>query len=83
MAQSDLVNYTLLGLRSEYEIVVTTLTHIPIWLTFDDLYHDCCCVSNAYANLKVTRFYSSGPAYSVLWWLLHILNCLCLQQKWT
>jgi len=34
---SDLVHYTLLGLGQEYETLVTTLTHVPMHLTFDDL----------------------------------------------
>jgi len=34
---SDLVHYTLLGLGREYETLVTTLTHVPMHLTFDDL----------------------------------------------
>ncbi|KAJ8439299.1 hypothetical protein Cgig2_006435 [Carnegiea gigantea] len=35
--QSDLVHYALLGLSQEYETLVTTLTHVPMNLTFDDL----------------------------------------------
>ncbi|KAJ8421478.1 hypothetical protein Cgig2_018424 [Carnegiea gigantea] len=34
---SDLVYYTLLGLGWEYETLVTTLTHVPMHLTTDDL----------------------------------------------
>ena len=35
--QSDLVHYTLLGLGREYKVLVTTLTHLPLQLSFDDL----------------------------------------------
>ena len=35
--QSDLVHYTLLGLGWDCETLVTTLTHVPMNLTFDDL----------------------------------------------
>ena len=34
---SDLIHYTLLGLGREYETLVTTLTHTPLQITFDDL----------------------------------------------
>ncbi|KAJ8444834.1 hypothetical protein Cgig2_008891 [Carnegiea gigantea] len=34
---SDLVHYTLLGPGREYEALVTTLTHLPLQLSFNDL----------------------------------------------
>ena len=37
VSQSDLVHYNLMGLGREYETLVTTLTHVPMDLTFDDL----------------------------------------------
>ena len=35
--QSDLVHFALLGLGRDYETLVTTLTYVPMNLTFDDL----------------------------------------------
>jgi len=37
MSQIDLVYHTLMGLGHEYETLVTTLTHLPLHHSFDDL----------------------------------------------
>ncbi|KAJ8428607.1 hypothetical protein Cgig2_026152 [Carnegiea gigantea] len=46
VSQTDLVHYTLMGLGWEYETLVTTLTHLPLQLTFDDLRHACCSMNS-------------------------------------
>jgi len=37
VSQMDLIHHTLIGLSREYETLVTTLTHLPLQLSFDDL----------------------------------------------
>ena len=35
---TDLVHYTLMGLGREYKTLVTTITHIPLQISFNDLH---------------------------------------------
>ena len=37
ISSTDLMHYILTGLVREYETLVTTLTHVPMQLSFDDL----------------------------------------------
>ena len=64
----DLVYYTLLGLGREYESLVITLTHVPMYLTFDDLHPRL----RPWKTLTSLRFPILCLLLPLVVWVLHL-----------